>query len=625
MGNTGDSRGGRVWARLVSYVVRRDPRCYLQYEGICTGKSETADHIIPKAMGGVDTPAGTAGACRACNWHRGKKDLTQEQLARLAQRGLGPLARQQAREAAKEAVDEPDVDPEFMLVMDGAAKPSHRKLLQSMGVKAMMISYWDLTRVRRRLAKGYDDLIYSQFPEDVEIFVESGWAKAAEKLNTIEQEDYAAEYTEFVLKYRDRLSGATEPHLVDMGVDWMRGWRHRQGSDMGVLWWPVWRPHEGMPALMKLAEEYDNVALPQEALEKDPVVPPRLGALHRQYQTSFHALGCANPDTLKGVALATASTQSWASPQMRGETIVWDGTRLVRYRADRKDQARARYKAVVEKAGLDYQLILDDDATEVTRLAIWSYQQLERSMQKTRPASFASPFGGKDVTSSGNHPDHGTDQLGGEGVEDRPSEGLNAAERVGTSLEPAPARASLTPRPSEERMTLPVFGVQYDEVKEVVDGEQVTVQRPSIRAQHGSMRQCNTCVISGNCPAFEPDSACKFDLPVEVRTKAQLQSLLYTLLEMQGQRVAFAQFAEQMNGGYPDPNLSQEMDRFMRMTKSIKDLEDNRQFERVTIERQTSGGVLSNLFGERATNKMQELEAPVQADAIIEATVVDEG
>lgn len=617
MGNSGDRRGGRVWARTVSYIVRRDPTCYLQYEGICTGKSETADHILAYDEGGKEDPKSLSGACKACNWHRGKRDLTTEQLERLADKGLGPLARVREREAAEEAVEVPDVDQPLMLIFDGAAKPSHRKLLASMGVKAMMLSYWDLTRVRRKLAKGYDDLLLNQFPADVEIFVESGWAKATEKLNTVEQEQYAAEYTAFVEKYRDRLSGATEPHLVDLGADWIRGWRHERGAAMGVLWWPVWRPHEGMPALMKLAEEYDNVALPQEALEKDPVVPPRLGALHRRYQTNFHALGCANPDTLKGVALATASTQSWASPQMRGETIVWDGARLVRYRADRKDQARARYKAVAESAGLDHQAILGDDATEVTRLAVWSYQQLEKSMQKPRPAAFESPFDAQDVTDRADTHTPVGDQVGQGGVGDRTDTGLNSSGQV----EPAKPRGSLAPRDPQERITLPVFGVEMDTATEYRDGEPVEVQRPKLRSQPGSMRQCNTCVISGNCPAFEPDASCKFDLPVEVRSKDQMQALLYSLLEMQAGRVAFAKFAEDMNGGYPDPNLSQELDRFMRMTKRVKDLEDNRQFERITVERQTSGGLLSNLFGERA-KPSQELPQVIQADEVIQGELM---
>ena len=61
---------GRPWRRLVAQVVREEPRCWLAYPGICTGHSETADHVIPRAQGGPDTRANTRGACHACNRHR---------------------------------------------------------------------------------------------------------------------------------------------------------------------------------------------------------------------------------------------------------------------------------------------------------------------------------------------------------------------------------------------------------------------------------------------------------------------------------------------------------------------------------------------------------------------------
>lgn len=72
---TADPRGGRVWARLRDQVVREEPICQLQLPGICTHWSETADHIEPVAthpeLGRVRS--NLRGACRACNWERGKR------------------------------------------------------------------------------------------------------------------------------------------------------------------------------------------------------------------------------------------------------------------------------------------------------------------------------------------------------------------------------------------------------------------------------------------------------------------------------------------------------------------------------------------------------------------------
>ncbi len=84
------------------------------------------------------------------------------------------------------------------------------------------------------------------------------------------------------------------------------------------------------------------------------------------------------------------------------------------------------------------------------------------------------------------------------------------------------------------------------------------------------------------------------------KEEEQLKSLINAIIEMQGQRVAFMRFAEEMNGGYADPNVSQEIDRLFKLIKTTKELDDSREFIRMTVERQGSAGVLSSIFGERA-------------------------
>jgi hypothetical protein len=108
--------------------------------------------------------------------------------------------------------------------------------------------------------------------------------------------------------------------------------------------------------------------------------------------------------------------------------------------------------------------------------------------------------------------------------------------------------------------------------------------------------------VAANCPAFKPDTSCAYNLPVEVKSKEQLKGLLTAIIEMQGQRVAFMRMAEELNGGYADPNTSQEMDRLMKLVKSVKELETNKEFIQITASRSSEGGVLSQLFGPKAGN-----------------------
>jgi hypothetical protein len=354
----------------------------------------------------------------------------------------------------------------------------------------------------------------------------------------------------------------------------------------------------GHPALFALSEKWENVALLGETIEADTTLAGRTRALQAQLGTKYHGIACAKPDNLRQVPLTTASTLSWLSPMMRGETIVWDGNRLVRYQKKQKDQARPRYKSVIQKAGLDFDKILNDDNTEVTRLAIWSYLELEKSVDKKKPPHLSIVEGEKlsdnsvDIDSPGSAETLGLDP-----------DYRDLEVRKDSALE----RTKIIDRDPSETRTLPVFSVN---TKTVIDkdesGRDLIRDVPVLETTSTSLRQCNSCFVAANCPAFKPDNACAFNLPVEVKTKDQLKGLLNAIIEMQGARVAFARFAEELNGGYPDPNTGQEIDRLFKIVKSLKELEDNREFVRMTVERQTSGGVMSALFGDRA-NTLKEI------------------
>jgi hypothetical protein len=161
--------------------------------------------------------------------------------------------------------------------------------------------------------------------------------------------------------------------------------------------------------------------------------------------------------------------------------------------------------------------------------------------------------------------------------------------------------------------SMPVFGYQMKTIVEHEDGRDVLKDVPVVKSNSTSLRQCDTCFVAANCPAFKPANTCAFNLPVEVKTKDQLKSLLTTIIEMQGQRVAFMRFAEEMNGGYADPNVSQEIDRLFKLVKSVKELEESKEFIQITASRQSSGGVLSAIFGDKA-QALREMPQPLNED-----------
>ena len=458
----------------------------------------------------------------------------------------------------------------------GAEVPSNRVLLGKAGAQHVGFSYWRLTK--RGLPKTKIYLLENYFPEDMKILVHPGIPRTQEIERTF-LEEFAADYEEFVLNNIDRINRFTEFNHPQVSPDFVRAQRETVWAEMPpAKFLPVWSPVTGQQGLSTLTARYLDVALPGEAIEETTWLAGAAQRFVRTEGTRFHALGCARPDNLRQVPIDTAATLSWLSPMTRGETILWDGTRLVRYPKSMKEQARPRHKAVYEKAGVDFEKILADDTEELCKLAVWSFDQLETRL---------TAMSGSNIYDSFEDP-------AGDDYAEAP---LSISDRKGVEMR------KLEPRNVDEMTPLPVFGY---ELKTEVDADGVIKDIPVVQSQSTSLRQCDTCFVAANCPAFKPQTACAFKLPVEVKTKEQLKSLINAIIEMQGQRVAFMRFAEEMNGGYADPNVSQEIDRLFKLIKTTKELDDSREFIRMTVERQGSAGVLSQIFGEKA-NVLKEI------------------
>jgi hypothetical protein len=489
------------------------------------------------------------------------------------------------------------------IVFSGAEVGSNRTLLEGQKVELMGLNFWGLRK--RGLPKNKIWLISEHFHEDTKVIIESGAAQADKAgLSKEELLSLAAEYQEFLVNNADRATAFTEFDSLVLGKDWVEAQRPFFEND--PKYWVVWHEEYGLPALKALSEDYENVVIPNAEIESVTSLSALTRAYERQFGTRFHALACAKPDNLRQIPFVTASTLSWLSPMRRGETIVWDGTKLNRYPKRMKDQARPRYKAIVEKAGLDYLEFSKDSTLEATRVAVWSYLQMESSMDKKTP-NFHIIEGGKTPNLSDNSEDtlySSLMDLGGV-----PSDNSGVEMRKNSPTE-------LVERDASEKVNLPVFGYKMKTVVETnEDGKDVLMDVPVVQTQQSSLRQCDTCFVASNCPAFKPQNTCAFNLPIEVKTKDQLKALMVSMIEMQGQRVAFMRFAEEMNGGYADPNVSQEVDRLIKMVKEINDMNSDKEFVQITASRQSSGGVLSAIFGDRA-QALKELPESLKEDTV---------
>ena len=464
------------------------------------------------------------------------------------------------------------------LIYLGAEVPSNRTLLETTTANHVGVSYWRL--VKRGLPKTKAYLLENYFSADTHIYVHAGIPKT-EKLGPNEFEDFAAGYEEFVANNIDRLTTfneVTHPTLDPAFVEEQR--RTCWAEVPPGKFQPIWQSQTGAEGLRAMVESYLDIGIMGDDIEYETQLSAITKTYFNKYGTRFHAINTAKPDNLRQVKVESASTLSWIAPMLHGETIIWDGTRLVRYPKKMKEQARVRYSAIYDKAGLSYDLIMEDDPQEVCRLAVWSFEQLELRLNNM----------------------HGNE-------DDALLYDNNEWSEVEQSGETTPAHndnkgggmRKLEPRNPEEMGNLPVFGYTYKSVVEQDEtGNDVIKDVSVVQSQDVSLRQCDTCFVASNCPAFKPQNVCAFKLPIEVKTKDQLKSLINAIIEMQGQRVAFMRFTEEMNGGYADPNVSQEIDRLFKLIKTTKELDDSREFIRMTVERQGGAGVLSSIFGDKA-------------------------
>lgn len=449
----------------------------------------------------------------------------------------------------------------------GLEQSSLRRKLLDAGVKNGGFSYWS---VRNRLSKKKPVLLGEWGFE--RIFLDSGGYSANKdpsKHTAREWAEYGTAYADFAMDHLDDLEMISEFDCLALGPAWIEKMRQDVWSKIPVeKFLPIWHPEHGVRSLEELGERYKRIGITQDHLAQPGLnVTPHLNKLANN-GVQLHGLAMGRPDAVRHVRFASVSSTAWLSGARFGESQIWDGARLIRYPASMKSQARTRHQRDFERAGMDAAKIQADDTHEVTRMALWSWLQYEKSLQ-----GVTAPAASIDVET----PDYDEDEV------DR------------ADLPVRKTRATPKPRPVE---FLPVFGFTEQQAVDTDSNEMTTYHLPVLNS--APLRQCNTCFVRAECPAFEEDASCKFHMPIEVKTPAQRKALMNALVEMQAQRVAFMRFREELSGGYADPSLSQEYDRLIKTFQVLAEIEDEREFFRMNVEARGKSGVLSRLFGKEA-------------------------
>jgi hypothetical protein len=391
------------------------------------------------------------------------------------------------------------------------------------------------------------------------------------------------------------------------------------GDWLGEKYVPLWNDEHDVERLAYLCQKYGRAAISDRAINAKTL--PRIRQLQQRWNAALLGI-TSKVDTIESVEFDTVIVSSWTSVVRYGETQIWDGHGLRRYPAQKKETARRSHRNDIVRMGIDYDAVQADDVSEVARLAVKSWLAWEAH---TFNAGAYHPSG-EDDEAEFSTPDMG-------GIATTPP--LNATSTFPVSSLPTLAIDPPMTRHESERKLLPVMGIERvvekgtfttpdgEEVEET-QGHEVSI----LRHNTSGIRSCDSCYLAPRCPSFQEHSECAYKIPVEIRTKQQLQAVLTAMLEMQTSRVLFARFAEELEGQGMDPNLSQEMDRLFKLVQQFKDIEDSRDLVRIEMEAKGSAGVLSRIFGEKASAKANELSAPISTEQldeyILNADIIDQ-
>lgn len=416
---------------------------------------------------------------------------------------------------------------------------------------------------------------------------------------------YTSEGDEDINRYADFV----RTHAEDL--TYVIGRPDFDGEWLGSKHIPAWSDGEDLERLAWLCQRYGRVAISDKAITAKTL--PRIRSLASRWDTKLYGI-TSKPEVIEALPWEAVVVGSWTSAIRYGETQVWDGHGLRRYPAQQKESSRKKHRSDIVRLGVDFDAVMEDDVSAVGTLAILSWKEWE-----------ASTFRAYDPSEGDDESEFGASEEGG--IVDIPPETQSGVltEPRGTSIDIVPLKR----RHEDERLLLPVMGL--DRIVSVGSktmsdqGEAIEInpeETTIIRYQANTIRQCDSCYLASRCPAFQEHSECGYKLPVEVRTKDQLQAMMTALIEMQASRVLFARFAEELEGQGLDPALSSEMDRLFSLVDKFKNISDSRDMMRIEVEARGSAGVLSRLFGQKAGEVSRQLPNggmdPNQTDRFIQ-------
>lgn len=469
------------------------------------------------------------------------------------------------------------------LYFGGGEIPKFRSILSEKGSLPVSLSYFNLMRNEKKIPD-YDGLM----------LLDSGSMSMSKSEASFEiVYESAAEYMSFVKQFISEVNLVAEFDAQQLTLPVIKQMREEFYNSLPEdKFMPVWHPIYGNDELEELCSSYPLVGVTQEDIHGDGANVPVFNQMIARYGVKLHGVGITSKKLLEAVKWTSVSSTAWLSTTRYGELFVWTGKEFKRYPKSYKDRAARTHRTLFTDNGFSYEKIEEGDSDELLKLSAWSWQKYIESLNDGVTTTTAN--------SNGNKSENTSNEVANQ------ANSVRTRQPVERSSRPLPIMSNILPDDADFTSDEP--------------------PKPVINIRSESMRICDTCFLKDKCPGFEPNSTCLYNIPVEIKTKPQLDALQNALIEMQTHRVLFMKMAEDLSGGYSDPNLSSEIDRLGRLIKGKQDNGKNTFSMTVTAsDSEPRVGFLERAFGPVVADKTRQLDQPVQADSLILESGIVEG
>ena len=438
------------------------------------------------------------------------------------------------------------------LLFAGCESQEFRDGLYRVGVRHILLSFYHAYKWLRKwpLQKLQEEFAKFDF-----VFLDSGGfsvhqAKKEGKDLKMDLKEYTEMYYKEIERIGPAFSGCAEVDVWDLGEDYLQDHRFRL-LEAGVPIVPVIRGHE----LIKYEDMGWWENFPYVAVGSAVTGPDYAGYLAEIYRMAkskhllVHGFGITSAKAILTSQFYSVDSTTWLGGARYGNTMLFENGRI-RYYDHTKKQVRKRFKNRFEENGLVYEKIMADDWLEVNLMNAVAWRQWAEYIKYTATRSHWLTAEEKSQAI-----ELKSKMFNAEGVIDR-AQSIQRAERRRLSL---------------------IDDAGYDD-----------------RA-HETLH-CNTCHISGRCPRFKDGQPCGYDINIRLERHSDLKKAIRVVLEAEFGRVMTGVLFEKIEGGVLDRNLSEEMQKFLGMVSTAKEIFDIRGEEELTIKAKGQTGAVASML-----------------------------